>query len=152
MSTAPAYWSGIWVAASRRWRRKSRNRATQRVVWIAENTLDHETAAEFERAIGVSHPVAEVLTALPESSSIVFDGIERYEPRALRLACRLMQELLADAGRNTCMCWSRRSSRRPTGSSDVSSNSVYPRRSVQRRLLSGCRKTMFRPLPPRSPN
>jgi hypothetical protein len=34
------------------------------VVWIAENTLDHETASEFERAIGISHPVAEVLTAL----------------------------------------------------------------------------------------
>ncbi len=27
-----------------------------RVVWIAENTLDHETAGEFERSIGMSHP------------------------------------------------------------------------------------------------
>lgn len=70
----------------------------RRVVWITENTLDYETAGEFERAIGISHPVAKVLTALLESCLIVLDGIERYEPRALRLACRLMQDLLADAG------------------------------------------------------
>lgn len=69
-----------------------------RVAWIAENTLDYETAAEFERSIGISRPVAEVLAALPESCLIVFDGIERYAPRALRLACCLMQDLLADAG------------------------------------------------------
>jgi hypothetical protein len=70
----------------------------KRVVWIAENTLDYDTAAQFERAINISHPFVEVLTALPEPCLVVFDGIERYSPQALRLAARFMQDLLADAG------------------------------------------------------
>jgi hypothetical protein len=69
-----------------------------RAVWIGESTLDHDTAAVFERAIGVHHPVAEILTALPGRCLVVFDGIDRYPPRALRLACRLMQGLLDEAG------------------------------------------------------
>jgi hypothetical protein len=69
-----------------------------RVVWVAENTPDYDTAAEFERGIDISHPFFEVLTALPEACLVVFDGIERYSPRALRLASRFIQDLLADAG------------------------------------------------------
>src|ERR1700760_1697403 len=63
------------------------------VIWIAENTLDHDTALEFERAINISHPLVGVLTALPGPCLVVFDGIERFSPRALRLASRLMQDL-----------------------------------------------------------
>ena len=37
-----------------------------RAVWLAENTLDYDTAAEFERVVGIRHPVAEILTRLPE--------------------------------------------------------------------------------------
>jgi hypothetical protein len=70
----------------------------RRVVWIAENTLDYDTAAEFERGIVISHPLVEILTVLTEPCVVVFDGIERYSPRALRLASRFMQDLLADAG------------------------------------------------------
>jgi hypothetical protein len=68
-----------------------------RAVWIAENTLDHDTAAELEHAIGIRHPVAEILTALPEPCLVVFDSIDRYPQRALRLACRLMKDLLVEA-------------------------------------------------------
>jgi hypothetical protein len=68
------------------------------VIWIAESTLDHDTAAEFERVIHIRHPLVEILTALPEPCLVVFDGIERYAPRALRLASRLMQDLLIDTG------------------------------------------------------
>jgi hypothetical protein len=68
------------------------------VIWIAENTLDYDTAAEFERAISISHPLVQVLTALPEPCLFIFDGIERYSARALRLASRFMQDLLSDAG------------------------------------------------------
>jgi hypothetical protein len=70
----------------------------RRVAWIAENTLDFDTAAQFDRSIDISHPLVEVLTALPESCLVVFDGIDRYSQRALRLASRLMQDMLADAG------------------------------------------------------
>jgi ABC-type dipeptide/oligopeptide/nickel transport system ATPase component len=69
-----------------------------RVVWIAEITLEHATADQFERWINIGHPLAEVLAALPTSCLVVFDGIERYSPRALRLACRIMRELLTEAG------------------------------------------------------
>ena len=69
-----------------------------RAIWIAENTLDYETAAAFERAVGIRHPVTEILTALTEPCLVVFDGVDRYPADALRLACRLMQELLAEAG------------------------------------------------------
>jgi hypothetical protein len=37
----------------------------------------------------------DVLSALPEPYLLVFDGIERYTPRALRLAARLIQDLQA---------------------------------------------------------
>lgn len=69
-----------------------------RAVWIAENTLDHDTAADFERAIGIRHPVPEILASLPEPCVVVFDGIDRYPQCALRLACRLMRDVLADGG------------------------------------------------------
>jgi hypothetical protein len=70
----------------------------RRVVWIAENTLGYDTAAEFERGINISHPFIEILSALPGPCLIVLDGIERFSPRALRLASRFLQDLLADAG------------------------------------------------------
>jgi hypothetical protein len=69
-----------------------------RAIWIAENTLDYDTAAEFEHAIGIRHPLVEILTALPEPCLVVFDGIDRYPGRALRLACRLIQALMAEVG------------------------------------------------------
>jgi len=69
-----------------------------RVVWIAENTLDYDTAAQFENGMGLSHSLVEVLTALPVSCLVVFDGIERYSPRALRLSSRFIQDLVADTG------------------------------------------------------
>jgi hypothetical protein len=69
-----------------------------RVVWIAEGTLDYATAAQFESGAGISYPLVEILTALPEPCLIVFDGIERYSEQALRLACRIMQQVLADGG------------------------------------------------------
>ena len=70
----------------------------KRVIWMAETTLDHATPAQFESGVGISHPLVEILTALPESCLIVFDGIERYSEQALRLASRIMQEVLSDNG------------------------------------------------------
>jgi hypothetical protein len=69
-----------------------------RTIWIAENTLDHDSAADCERALGIRHPVAEILSALPEPCLVVFDGIDCYPQRAMLLACRLLRDLLAQAG------------------------------------------------------
>ena len=70
----------------------------RRVIWFAENTLDYDTAAGFERSVDISHHLVELLTALPEPCLVVFDGIERYPPRALSLASRFLQDLLVDTG------------------------------------------------------
>jgi hypothetical protein len=66
-----------------------------RRIWFTETVLDHDAESVFERAIGTSHPLCEILSASSESCLIVFDSIERYSPRALRLAHRWMQALLA---------------------------------------------------------
>ena len=65
-----------------------------RCVWLAETTVDCDTEAAFEREIGVTHPLCEILTASPEPCLIVFDSFERYSPRAQRLSHRWMQMLL----------------------------------------------------------
>jgi hypothetical protein len=69
-----------------------------RGVWFADTTLDYETEAEFERHIGITHPLVDVLAAAPGTCLVVFDSIERYSPRALRLACRFMQAIFAERG------------------------------------------------------
>jgi ABC-type glutathione transport system ATPase component len=43
-----------------------------RAIWIAANTLDHDTAAQFERDLGLSHPFVEILTSLPEPCLLIF--------------------------------------------------------------------------------
>jgi hypothetical protein len=70
----------------------------RRGVWFADTTLDCDTEAEFERQIGLTHPLVEVLAAVPGTCLLVFDSIERYSPRALRLACRFMQAIFAEHG------------------------------------------------------
>jgi hypothetical protein len=69
----------------------------RRCVWIAESTVDHDSAAQFERGIGIGHPLSEVLANLSDPCLVVFDGIERYSPQAIRLTCRFVRDLLANA-------------------------------------------------------
>jgi hypothetical protein len=69
-----------------------------RVIWLGPDVLDCETPAQFERAAGISHPLAAILAATPERCLVVFDGVERYSQRAIRLACRLMTDVLAGGG------------------------------------------------------
>lgn len=67
-----------------------------RCVWLAETTSDRDTEAAFERDIGITHPLCEILSASPEPCLVVFDSFEGYSPRAQRLALRWMQVLLAE--------------------------------------------------------
>jgi hypothetical protein len=69
-----------------------------RCVWLADITVDCDAEAAFERDIGITHPLCEILTASPEPCLIVFDSFERYSPRAQRLVHRWMQTLLAEIG------------------------------------------------------
>jgi hypothetical protein len=69
-----------------------------RCLWFAELTVDHDTESAFEREIGITHPLGEILAASPEPRLIVFDSCERYSARAQRLVHRWMQALLAENG------------------------------------------------------
>ena len=66
-----------------------------RVIWLTANVLDHDTEAEFDRAISLRHPLVQVLRAAPERCLVVFDGIDAYTERALRLTSRFIKDLLA---------------------------------------------------------
>jgi hypothetical protein len=63
-----------------------------RVVWLTPSGLDHEGEIERDRALGLTHPLAQVLRLAPERSLLVFDGIETYGDRALRGAAKLIKE------------------------------------------------------------
>ncbi len=70
-----------------------------RCVWFtAETTIDCDTEAAFERDIGITHPLCEILAASPEPCLIALTGFDRYSPRAQRLAHRWMQTLVAQKG------------------------------------------------------
>ena len=69
-----------------------------RCLWLSETTIDCDTEAAFEREIGITHPLCEILAASIEPCVIVFDSFESYSPRAQRLAHRWMQTLLAENG------------------------------------------------------
>jgi hypothetical protein len=69
-----------------------------RCVWLTDITVDSDTEAAFERDIGITHPLCEILAASPEPCLIVFDSFERYSPRGQRLAHRWMQTLLSKNG------------------------------------------------------
>ena len=70
----------------------------RRVVWVTENTLDYDTSVQFEQGIGICHPLVEVLSALPGPCLVVFDSIDKYPARALRLVSRLIQDVLGVPG------------------------------------------------------
>jgi hypothetical protein len=66
-----------------------------RTIWLTANVLDHETLLDFERAIGLRHPLIDVLCAAPTRCLLVFDGLESYAERALRLTARIASDLFS---------------------------------------------------------
>ena len=50
---------------------------------------------DFERAVGLRHPLFDVLRSAPTRCLVVFDGVEAYTERALRLTARITTELLS---------------------------------------------------------
>ena len=47
-----------------------------RTIWLSANILDHEAPVDFERAVGLRHPVVDVLRSAPTRCLVVFDGVE----------------------------------------------------------------------------
>ena len=85
-------------AGSLLWRNRSARLLTAGVFGLPRSRVDCDTEAAFERYIGITHPLCEILAASPEPCLVVFDSFERYSSRAQRLAHRWMQTLLAENG------------------------------------------------------
>jgi hypothetical protein len=66
-----------------------------RWIWLSGNFLDHESPVDFERAIALRNPLVEILCSAPTRCLVVFDGIETYSERALRMTARIAVELLS---------------------------------------------------------
>ena len=64
-----------------------------RAVWVTAEALEHDTSAQFEQWLYLGHPLIEVLAASAEACLLVFDGVEGYSPRALRLTAKMIQDL-----------------------------------------------------------
>jgi len=68
-----------------------------RTVWLTANVLDHDSLVDFESAVNLRHPLVDILRAAPTRCLVVFDGMEGYADRALRLAARISTELFSSA-------------------------------------------------------
>jgi hypothetical protein len=66
-----------------------------RTIWLSAGSLDHEVPVDFERALGLRHPFMDILRMSPSRCLVVFDGVEGYGEKALRLTARFASELLA---------------------------------------------------------
>jgi len=64
-----------------------------RVVWVTAEAVDHDTFAQFEQWLDIRHPPVEVLSDSPQACLVVFDGVEGYPDRALRIATRMIRDL-----------------------------------------------------------
>ena len=65
-----------------------------RVLWLTAALLDHATSVDFEHAIGLRHPLLSILRLAPTRCLVVLDGLESYSPRALKIASRLIKDLI----------------------------------------------------------
>ena len=66
-----------------------------RTIWLSANILDHELPVDFERALALRHPLVDILRSAPTRCLVVFDGVETYTERALRMTARIATELLS---------------------------------------------------------
>ena len=77
-----------------------------RTIWLTANALDHESLVDFESALSVRHPLVDILRAAPTRCLVVFDGIEAYTDRALRLAARIATELFSSGAAHVHLLFS----------------------------------------------
>jgi hypothetical protein len=77
-----------------------------RTIWLSANILDHESPVDFERAVGLRHPVVDVLRSAPTRCLVVFDGVEAYTEPALRMTARIATELLSSAATHVHLLFS----------------------------------------------
>ena len=59
--------------------------------------LDHDARSEVERALHLNQPIVEIVRSSPVPCLIVFDGLEGYPERALRVAAHLVRDIHGSA-------------------------------------------------------
>jgi hypothetical protein len=65
----------------------------RRVIWLTGQMLDHSARSEVERALHLNQSIVEIAGTSPVPCLIVFDGIEGYPERALRVAAHLIRDI-----------------------------------------------------------
>lgn len=69
----------------------------QRIIWLSGDMLDHATLPDFERAIGLSHPISEIVDSTIDDTVIVLDAVEGFSERARKVAVQLVSAIRATA-------------------------------------------------------
>jgi hypothetical protein len=64
-----------------------------RTLWPTAEALDSDDTVHLGKRLGLRHPLLDVLLSSRGTCLVVFDGIEGYSDRALRLAARLMRDI-----------------------------------------------------------
>jgi hypothetical protein len=77
-----------------------------RTIWLSANILDHESVVDFERGIALRHPLIDILRSAPTRCLVVFDGVETYTERALRITARIATELLSSTATHVHLLFS----------------------------------------------
>jgi len=65
----------------------------RRVIWLTGQMLDHGARSEVERGLHLNQPIIEIARASPVPCLIVFDGVEAYAERALRVAGHFIRDI-----------------------------------------------------------
>jgi hypothetical protein len=107
-SNLPAYVSLLVSpeAANPHSLRKQRSPITRAAFGCRRRVWTYEAPVDFERAPGLRQPLIDVLRMSPCRCLVVFDGMEAYSDRALRLAARFVTELLAAASAHVHLLFS----------------------------------------------
>jgi hypothetical protein len=65
----------------------------RRVIWLTGQMLDHSARSEVERSLHLNRPIVDLARSSSVPCVIVFDGVEGYPERALRVAAHLIRDI-----------------------------------------------------------
>lgn len=65
----------------------------RRIVWLNGDLLDHATLPDFERAIGLSHPIAKLVDSTIDDVVIVLDAVEGFSERSRKVAGQIVKAI-----------------------------------------------------------
>jgi alpha-D-ribose 1-methylphosphonate 5-triphosphate synthase subunit PhnL len=77
-----------------------------RTIWLQASTLDVDSPSDVERTIGLRHSLVEILRLAPERCLVVFDSIEGYTDRAMRITARITNELIKSGATHVHLAFS----------------------------------------------